>query len=74
MYLWPAGVGEEKTALSSTVMMSISVQVMGPVWEPICVGVHLVGTVAHVRSRTVDDTQIVSRVFRKRDVDGVTRA
>ena len=43
------------TVLASTAMTSISVQVTGPVWEPISVVVRPVGTVVPVRSPTVRD-------------------
>ena len=60
------------TVLASTVMTSISVQVTGPVWEPISVVVCPVGTVVHVQSPIARDLAIVSRASRRRVVDGAT--
>ena len=55
-------------------MMSISVQVTGPVWEPISVGVRQAGTVGHVRSPIARDSGLVSRASRRQDAGGATWA
>jgi len=59
-YLYFPGAGLTMTVLSSTAMTSVSVQVTGPVWEPISVDVRPVGTVGRALSPTVRDCLAVS--------------